>query len=202
MTKNNKNTKSPVCIIFAEGETDVYFYKYLICYLRNKNKKGQANVEIKNLKGVSNFSSKASSKYKNEIKVKYPDDEYKHYVFLAYDTDIFVFAKKPSVNWNNVERKLTDEGADHVVHLKAEKMIEDWLILDIQGICKFLKIKVPKQLKGQSGLEKMQYLYRAANRTYQKGYKADNLIKSLDIGKIYQHLKPTLKPLVDKLYEV
>ena len=66
--------------------------------------------------------------------MKYKD--YEKIVFLCYDTDVFEFTQKPSINWKEVENKLHELGVSKIYHLSADKCIEDWFLLDLQGILK------------------------------------------------------------------
>ncbi|MFH0734904.1 MAG: hypothetical protein V1773_10790 [bacterium] len=99
-----------------------------------------------------------------------------------------------------VEDRLYSLNALKVYHIKAEKMIEDWLLYDIEGICTNIKIKRPSKIKGKNGLEKIQYLFKKGNRIYQKGYNSNNLINSLDIQKIRNALKKEFCNLEKILY--
>lgn len=79
-------------------------------------------------------------------------------------------------------------------------MIEDWLILDFDGICNALKIKKPGKLEGKSGLEKIEKLFKKASRIYQKGYSTKEFMSKLDMEKIIAGVYKTLSSLKDSLY--
>lgn len=191
--------KEKVIVLITEGDTDFIFYKNLLSYLKDKNGRPKAYIENINIKGVGKFASKAPAKYKNEISKKHPS--LAHHVFLAYDSDVFELKQKPPVDWRKVEEKLKAEGALTITHLKAVRMIEDWFIFDINGICKSLGIKVPKNIRGSTGLEKIKRLFRVGHRIYQKGYNSNNFIGTLDIDKIHTKISKIIEPLTEKLYD-
>jgi hypothetical protein len=184
--------------IVMEGDTEDIFYKSLIKYWSKLYGPPSCKLCFMNIRGVGRFGSKVPAKYKNEICVKYPKTM--HNIFLAYDTDVFELQQKPPVDWLKIEEKLKSDGAHSVRHIRAEKTIEDWLLLDIEGICQNLRKKNVTKIKGSSGLEKIQKLFKSANRIYQKGYNSNGLVNSLDIGKIVNKLKKELCELESLLY--
>lgn len=185
-------------VLFVEGKTEEIFYKHLLGYWRQIEGVSKKEIIIITIHGIGNFSKKAVAKFKGEICREYPNSDYE--IFLAYDTDVFELAKKPPVDWDKVEKELKASGAFSVTHLKAEKMIEDWLILDLDGICSALKIKKPGKLDGKSGLEKIQKLFKIASRVYQKGYNTKEFISKLNIEKIASGVYKTLGCLKDSIY--
>ena len=92
-------------------------------------------------------------------------------VFCCYDTDVFELAQKPPTNWQIVKKKVCELGIDDFNEIKATRMIEDWFLKDIEGLCKFLGIEIPKKLEGKDGLEKIKHLFRRGKKPkiYQKG---------------------------------
>ncbi len=58
------------------------------------------------------------------------------------------------------------------------------MLQDLEGICKFLGIKKPDTLPGNTGKKKMISLHKKGGKTYHEGTKARELIKSLDMEKI------------------
>lgn len=187
-----------VAILYVEGDSDLIFYKRLFQFIREINGKRDSKVEFINIKGVGKFASKVPAKYKNEIVTKYPHCE--HNIFLAYDTDVFDLGQKPPIDWNIIEEKLKLIGSPFIFHLKAEKMIEDWFINDLEGICSNLKIDIPRKIKGHTGYEKLQGLFKSANRIYQKGYNSNSFIESLNLNVIFPKIEKLINPLIEKLY--
>ncbi|MBO7074538.1 MAG: hypothetical protein J6W12_06490 [Bacteroidales bacterium] len=81
-------------------------------------------------------------------------------------------------------------------NLGIKSCIEDWILCDQEGICRFLKLKgVPKTLKGDNGIEKLDDLFGKANKVYQKGYQIKDVVATLDMGVIRKKNKDILKPL-------
>lgn len=195
---NEKNKKG--LVIFVEGETEVEFYNCLINYLRCKNtdKKMIDKLFIKNLKGVCNYSFKATTKFKNEIKQKNRDTDF--FVICTYDNDVFKYAAKPPVNWKLIEKELIEYGANEVVHIIAKDMIEDWFLIDLNGLCNYLNISDIPNLKGKNGLEKISKLFRKKNKIYIKGSYCYKFMDKLDMDKIYKTLEADFQKLEKLLF--
>lgn len=45
---------------------------------------------------------------------------------LCGDTNVFDFASKPPIRWDEVKKELTDNGASRIIHIQAKRSIEDW----------------------------------------------------------------------------
>ncbi len=198
MSKENR-----CIIIYTEGETDEQFYRELLKYYgtcTDKYTPIYQKVIIKCLRGFGNFKFKVPRKFEKEIAQKFPDLE--HHVFLAYDTDVFQFKSKPPINWQQVEKSLYTKGAFKVYHIKAEKMIEDWFLDDLDGLCTFLKIPIPPKLKGTNGLKKIGSLFKQSNKNYEKGYYTTHkFIPHLDLSLIQRKRSEVLKLLRDCMYK-
>lgn len=179
---------SKLLVLFVEGDTEAEFYKLLINYYREKSSKPFPEVKIINLKGIGRFESKVVSKLKNDIlkDKKYKDLEI--IVFCCYDTDVFELAKKPPTNWSKVRKGINELGIKSFYEIKSQKMIEDWFIKDLDGICDFLKIKKPKKVS-QEGLKVLKGLFKTSNKIYQKGSYTHKFLEKLDLSKIIGALK-------------
>ena len=70
---------------------------------------------------------------------------------------------------------------------------------DLDGIVNFLKIKKPQNLRGTTGLEKLEKLFSKANRIYQKGHRCSGFISSLDMNIIFPNICKEIKPLCVEL---
>ncbi len=195
----NKRILNKGLVIFAEGSTDKIFYKALVDYIIKQNplKTRVDIIEIVDLHGIGNFSKKLIGIFKNRILTKNKDTKFK--VICAYDTDVFDFSIKPPVNWANVKIELKGLGALKVNEIKAVRMIEDWFLIDTNGICKFLKIDTTMP-KGKDGNEKMKFLFNKADKIYTKGSDCGDFIKDLDINTIYNKLQNELVPLSTYLF--
>jgi hypothetical protein len=191
--------KEKVCILFVEGKTEHQFYTALIVYLKTKfAKKKCREYKVYNVKGIGKFESKVPAKFRNDVKVKFGSVEY--HIFLCYDHDVFKLNPKPPVNWKKIETQLRVDGAAGVYHIVAKDSLEDWLLVDIDGIVKNLKIKKPNRITGKNGNEKVQYLFSKANKVYVKGDNTNNLISSLSIKKIYEKIKGVFEELENFLF--
>lgn len=192
--------KKKCIVIYTEGETECEFYDFLLGSIKNKysiKKFAADKISKKCMKGITKFDKKLVKKFENDMNTIYKN--YDVVVFLCYDTDVFDCSAKPPVNWNNVERELKRLGAKNIYHLKAEKCIEDIFLLDLKGICNFLKIDNIKKINGSNGIEKMKNLFSKGNRIYQKGFSCEGFVKSLDIDLILNKISETIKPLIEEL---
>lgn len=187
-------------VIFVEGETDQVFYKMLIKFLNDKYKLNipLSKIIIHNVKGIGNYKS-APNMFKGRILRDNPNTDF--YAICSYDSDVFEgnYMKKPRVDWDDVEKRLKKYHAIDVIHIKAKHCIEDWFLLDKEGICKFLKVRLPKNLSGKNGIEKINKLFKSGNKIYQKGFYVYKFLDFLDFELIFSKLEPEFKPLVDIL---
>jgi hypothetical protein len=91
-------------------------------------------------------------------------------------------------------------GIANLIRVGVDSSIEDWILDDIDGVCRFLKLKAhSKTLKGDTGNAKLNFLYNQANKMYQKGYATKGLIEALDLSVIRHKRHDVLKPLEDAL---
>lgn len=118
---------------------------------------------------------------------------------LCCDTDIFDFAVKPPVKMHEVKKELIKSGASKVIQIQAKQSIEDWFLYDVEGILDFLRLKRNTKVSGKSGYDKLQRLYKQANKIYCKGSRSNGLIEHLDIEKIVSVVKEELRPLYKAL---
>lgn len=187
-------------IFFVEGDTEVEFYKQVVANARKLHPVGRfaTNIEYRNVRGVGGFKSIALRKFIKEIKPKYGDNcEYT--VVLCSDTDVFDFASKPPIRWNEVKKELADNGASKIIHIQAKRSIEDWFLNDIEGILGFLRLSKSTKVPGKNGYDKLQRLYKQANKVYYKGIQSNGMIGHLDIEKIINAAKDQLNPLYKAL---
>ena len=184
-------------VLFVEGETDEVFFKALIDYYRTVSTSEMHPCKIYNLRGVTRYSSKLLAKLKNDC---LPDAKNKGYriqtVCCSYDTDVFKVRNPLMVDWSALRKAVKRMGIEEFIQLGIKSSIEDWLLCDQEGICRFLKLKdVPKTLKGNNGNEKLNDLFGRAKKVYQKGYQTKDLVVSLDMGVLRNKNKDFLEPL-------
>lgn len=187
-------------VIFVEGETERVFYTALLNFLDSTlaTTRKVSPVIVKNIKGVGNYSSKAAAVFKGDVLRNNKSVDFR--VYCAYDTDVFELKQKPPVSWSKVEADLIELGALTVEHIKAVKMIEDWFLIDINGLCNYLSISIPKNLKGKNANEKMKTLFMKKNKIYTKGSYCHKFIDHLDFNLITSKLSKEFKNLIQYIY--
>ena len=196
MTKQSES-KSLQVVLFVEGETDEVFFKVLIDYYRTVSTTELHPCRIYNLRGVTRYSSKLLAKLKNEF---LPEAKNKGYriqtVCCSYDTDVFEVRNPLMVDWNALKKAVKRMGIEELIQLGIKSSIEDWLLCDLESICRFLKLKdLPKSLKGNTGDEKLNDLFGKAKKVYQKGYQTKDLVTALNMGVIRTKNMDVLEPL-------
>lgn len=191
--------------IIHEGSTEKVFYLCLLEFLCKKYeatiKKEELNdgleiihvLEIKDRKyiiktydaGSLTNMPKTSKWFEEECAKKYLK-RYLWRVFLCYDTDAYKYEVSPYYegDWKDLREKIGK--VKEIVDLAAAADIEDVLLVDFEGVCKYIGAeKLDRSLlKGRKGSSKMKALFRAYGKTYHKGERAQNLIESLDLQKI------------------
>lgn len=188
-SEKKEDLKKTLALIFVEGDTEVDFYNKMKEHLRHKlGGKLACEVKIHNLKGVGQYQNTAQRIFEKRIKVDYPPEEYRYHVFLCYDTDVFEYAKKPPVDWSKVIKMLKELGAYEVIRVEAKTSIEDWFLLDIEGLRSFLKIPRKVKLSGYKGQNGLRQLFLKANRTYIKGIRCAGLVDALDMNVIFPEI--------------
>ena len=184
-------------VIFVEGDTDKVFFDRLIQYYREYSTTEVVSCEVRNLRGVSRYTNKIVGKLQNDICPKaLKKGMAVTAVCCSYDTDVFEYAERPVVDWNNVEREVKKLGIRDFCHVRVEQMMEDWLLDDMAGICAYLKLKkVPESLSGETGYQKMQSLFKRANKIYLKGNSIAPMLVSIDMSVIRQQRQMSLARL-------
>lgn len=187
-------------IIFVEGDTDKPFFDTLLDYYKNKTS-NMKSYTIVNLKGVANYG-KVGAKLKNDLLPKLAGKGHKvKSIFCSYDTDAFEFSQKPQVNWSKVKKDVEELGLKFN-RISVKRMIEDWFLDDIDGICDYIKLDKnhrPKNINGKDGNDKLKSIYKQRNKIYKKGSNSSQLIKCLNIEKIRNCRKDELKSLEKEL---
>ena len=191
---------SKCLVLFVEGDTEVEFYKQVVANARKLHPAGRfdTNIEYRNVGGVGGFKSIALRKFKKEIKTKYEDDCV-FTIVLCSDTDVFDFAPRPPIKWDEVKKELKESGASKIIHVQAKRSIEDWFLYDMEGILRFLRLGKNTKASGKSGYYKLQNLYKQADKAYYKGIQSNGMISRLDIEKIANAVKDQLNPLYKAL---
>ena len=183
-----------------EGATEKVFYMELLRYICNKHGASLNGPTINDVETVYTITTqernaivkfhavnaisqvpKAGLWFQSQCLKLYP--RVKWHVFLCYDQDDY----KPDVSrffqgdWCALRDELK---RSKVIDMAARADIEDVLLQDCIGICRFLGCAPPVKLTGGKGKVKMKNLFRSANRVYHEGERARSLIKALDMQKI------------------
>lgn len=188
-----KNNKKEQVILFVEGETDEIFFQTLLRHYRAISKHPIIGCTVINLQGVTRYCNKAIQKIINESTKARKQGYTIRAVCCSYDTDVFDGANPVTIKWKDLERTAAQMCMKELIIINVRQSIEDWILDDLDGICAFLKICKPKNLKGESGANKLIHLYRNARRVYQKGYVTQNMIESLDMEIIRQKRRGELE---------
>lgn len=189
-------TQNTVILLFVEDGSDKAFYNALLSFYRDRiGRRLKATYEVIDMKGVGRYEQKFPNQLKNKWLPKYRDKNI--IVFCCYDTDVFSFSEKLPVDWPTVRKKAQEIGIRQLYEIRAEKMIEDWFLLDPDGLCRFLGIKRPTRLLGKDGYEKMKALFKKGNKAYLKGN--HEFIPHLNIATIRDSIQSELQTLEDKL---
>ena len=150
--------------------------------------------------GIHNVNQ-AGPWFRTECTLRYKTIEW--LVFLCYDTetyqeDITAIGEK---DWMTLEKNLPKKKVS-VYHVAAAADIEDAMLVDLEGICRFLSCKPVniEDLKGRKGKVKLKNLYRANGQTYHEGSRARDLIDSLDMEKIIESGILPLKDMICSIF--
>lgn len=187
-------------VLFVEGETEIEFYKRVVANARQKRADGKLDsyIEYRNVNGIGGFKNIALRKFIKEIRPKY-GASCEYCVVLCRDTDVFELASKPPIKWDEVEVAFHENGVQRVIHIEARHSIEDWFLLDVDGILSFLRLSKKTKVSGSNGYDKLKKLFRQANKMYFKGMKSSGLVDRLDIDRIVQDIYDELEPLYKEL---
>ena len=197
------SNKKLVCF-YTEGETDEVFYDNLLKYFRTltaTKRFSVAYVKKQNIKGIGKLEGKLIRKFKSEILPYKKNENCELIIFLCYDKDVFDFNRQPPIDRKKLEKSLISEGADKVIHIVADKSIEDIFLTDEETIIKVLKLKRKDfgNISG-NGYERLKKLYKEANRIYYKGEKVEDFVEKLDMQKICCTHCAVFQPICDTMF--
>ena len=177
-----KAVLKPHIVLFVEGDTDKVFFDALIAYYRKMSQTPITSHQVVNLKGVSRYTSKVVGKLQNDICPRAASNgcEIKA-VFCSYDTDVFEPRGQAIVNWTKVKKDILNLGIQSFYRIEVRHEMEDWLLDDLSGLCTYLRLKSAPSLQGNTGYEKMQSLFKKANKVYFKGLSVKKFISNIDM---------------------
>ncbi len=184
-------------VLFVEGDTEFAFFNALLCYYKQRSKKRIAEYDVVNMKGVTRYTSKFIGKLENELIPKAAEKGYEiRAVCCNYDTDVFEYGEHMPVNWEKINREVKRLKIKEFYTIQVVHMIEDWLLDDINGLCKYLKLKkVPTLLKGNNAFQKITLLFKQGHKIYFKGKDAEKFLPMLDLSLIRDKHKNELADL-------
>lgn len=189
-----------VLVIVTEGLTDEEFYKKVMQTIKENN--NNINYHFKKIDyicayGISNFQNKIPNKFKYMYQNQYKD--YDIIVCLCYDKDVFYYNQKPPIDRDKLKNDLLKFGATKVIQVAADKSIEDFFLIDIEGIKKYLRLPRNYKFPKKSGLELIKQMFKDANKTYFKGERVAGLIDQLNINLILSKICNQLVSLCHEL---
>lgn len=186
-----------IIALFVEGPTEIEFYTALVKYVHDKMESPFAcSFKWLDMHGIGNYKDKAVRQLRM-LKNANPDVEI--IAVLCIDTDAFEFSPKPPFDKKAVKEALQNQGADKVYFIEAKQSIEDWFLLDYEGVLSYLKLPKNTKKPGGSGQDALKKLFKAKNRMYIKGKKTEGFIKALDIAKIAAPQCKAIKPLCNAM---
>lgn len=173
-------------LLYVEGETEKVLFPKVIQHYRDNFKCSDVVFHIENIKGVGNYKGKAKGKLQQLFqRIQKEGDELK-IVICSYDTDVFEFKPNPPIDrqaLKGVFEAITKK--KNVFLMPIKHSIEDWLLTDIDGLCKYLRTKKkPRNLLGANGFDKMSHWFKQHHKVYSKGYECENIVKYIDVSKI------------------
>lgn len=194
--KQDIKNKKTVTVIFVEGDADELIINRLLDFYRENGWRCHDDLEVKNTNG---FPSESKMKTKlaqiqqanNKAKIAF------NTVFCEYDTDIFEkgLQKKPA--WKKIENNLRQRfDISHFSRIEAKTSIEDWMLDDITGLLKSLRLPSNTKPNGKYGQDKVKDLFRRKNIVYDRNKGEKNIkpiIDKLDIAKIREARRKELE---------
>jgi len=191
--------KKCAVVFIVEGKNDKDFYEKTLDHFGCKRNYPHIDFKVIDISGVGNFKGKGKRKFDNHVEnltKKY--GEIPVYAFLCYDKDVFSDRRQsPPFNFDDLKKELLKskqtKGVEGIV---AVEQIEDWYLIDIDGICKYLGISKPKKINGATGVKKMEELFKRSTKgAYTKS--ETNFLNSLNLYKVTSKAKTQLKKIED-----
>jgi hypothetical protein len=186
MSETNPNT----IFFLYEGDTEREFYNIIFKKHLSYRK---IRLAYKNLKGITTNINRKISGAIIDHSEKHPERKNIH-VFIAIDRE-GPRTLKPLIDIITLKKQFIkkDSQISSIHAIIATQDFESWLFFDIEGIFKFLGCNLKKcPIKTYSNVEKtnnrtLSQLFRKHGKTYFKGTRVHNFIKTLDIDKIYNN---------------
>ena len=119
----------------------------------------------------------------------YDTDSYNDDITRFYDGDWAAFRKNLEAISNQIR----------VVDLAAKADIEDIMLVDIDGIARFLNASNIVIPSGGKGKTKMKIIFRGQGKYYHEGIRAQKLINCLNFGHIFENASIPLSDIVKEI---
>lgn len=202
----NQDYSNAIAFIL-EGDTEKVFYLNMLKHFcgRHSNWEFNRNVDVGNgeinyvvqtpnssvlirmyVVGTITNMTKAHSWFSNRCKAVYRG--LKWTVFLCYDTDNYMgeITKFYEGDWYELRKQLKKGQHTNIIDLASSADIEDTMLLDSEGVFRFLGIEPIPIPGGSKGKIKMKKIFRTKGPgyAYHEGERAKPLIEALDLNKI------------------
>lgn len=205
----------------CEGETEEVFYKTLVQkysmimkaeHYGNDNLDGTAIIirtEEKSVR-ISFKCTSTCSQITNQvewIRNEYADKIRNRdiCIYICYDTDSYRedITRFEEGDWEYFIKQIEKiSGEINIIQLAAKAQIEDIMLIDKNGIKKYLgltEIAIPNKSKGKY---KMREVFKQANKCYREGYRSERFINSLDFEYICKNCEIIdLKQVIDNIFK-
>ena len=123
-------------------------------------------------------------------------------MFLCYDTDNYTpnISKFYEDDWKELRKTISKRKSCSIIDLAAQADIEDIMLVDADGVFRFLDMSPIEIPSGSKGKSKMKKIFRAKGpgNAYHEGVRAEALINALDFDKIISN-SPSPNRLIEHL---
>ncbi len=162
--------------IEKQEETDPEDFRYTIS---NKERSIVLKEHIAG-HGVAQASHIPANWFRNNCYRRYGEIAWT--VFLCYDTESHTYdiTQFYEGDWAELRKSIEENDNTILIDLASSADIEDTMLLDFEGVCRFLGIAHGVLPSGRKGKVKMKRLFRSVSQTYHEGERAKPLIASLD----------------------
>lgn len=109
-------------------------------------------------------------------------------IFLCYDTDNYTpnISKFYEGDWLELRKAIAKRKSCSIIDLAAQADIEDIMLLDVDGVFRFLDLPagvIPSGAKGKSKMKKI-FRQKGPGSAYHEGARAEKLINALDMDRM------------------
>jgi len=185
--------KEKIIALFVEGPTEIEFYTSVVKFIHDKmGNSYDCSFKWFDMHGIGNYKTIVLRKF-NALQISKTDADI--FAILCIDTDVFEFSKKPPLDKSEIKKDLINAGAKNVIFIEAKTSIEDWFLIDFDGVLSYLRLPKSTKRPEGNGQQALKKLFKKANKLYVKGEKTEGFINKLDISKIVLASCKALSPL-------